>query len=420
MKQTLFYFLMASCLFMLPTLTFAQQCGTPINLSASNITSTSATLSWSHSTTSTSIYVYNIEYKKSTATAWTLYGQNVQYPANTLNLTGLESGTTYQFRLWAVCHPGVSSGTSIAFSFTTLGPICPTFIINGQSFNTLSCGGCFDYTLLSGSVLSGIVWSISGGGFIQQNNGNSVRVCRNGSGNINLTATSSCGNVATKTISEGCSLALNSVVYPNQSTQNVFNPSDYCYDRCFGQYNNYEPATYTFPTNIPPSDRIDIAMNTSQFIVEQVSPISYFTVAKSLNRIIVRTNITACPNDLLRLKVTSTSNGCVIYMNFCQTGCPKSSNNLLNVTDKPNDKVSIFPNPFSDMLNIKTNHDSFVVSERKRMSLINISGKIVAESFFEGDSDYFDVSTLSQGIYFLNIYNKEGHLLSSNRVVKIK
>jgi hypothetical protein len=86
-------------------------CGTPSGLAASSITSTSATVSWAAVSGAVS---YNLNYKTSTATTWIA----VNTTSTSRSLTGLTAGTTYNFRVQAVCSSasGAFSGTN---NFTT-------------------------------------------------------------------------------------------------------------------------------------------------------------------------------------------------------------------------------------------------------------------------------------------------------------
>jgi hypothetical protein len=86
-------------------------CNTPGGLAASNITTTSATVSWSPVS---NVLNYTFEYKLNTASTWT--SQTVS--ATSVNLTGLASGTTYNTRVQANCSAGSSSFSSIV-NFTT-------------------------------------------------------------------------------------------------------------------------------------------------------------------------------------------------------------------------------------------------------------------------------------------------------------
>jgi hypothetical protein len=91
-------------------------CGIPSGLSASSITSTSATISWTAISGATS---YNIQYKKSSVTTWTATTSTT----NSKSLTGLTAATAYQFQVQAVCASGSSSYSAIG-SFTTSATTC--------------------------------------------------------------------------------------------------------------------------------------------------------------------------------------------------------------------------------------------------------------------------------------------------------
>jgi hypothetical protein len=87
-------------------------CAVPTGLSASSITSSGATLSWTAASGATS---YNVQYKLSTATTWTTVTSTTTSKA----LTGLSASSTYNYQVSTVCSSG-SSAYSTASSFTTL------------------------------------------------------------------------------------------------------------------------------------------------------------------------------------------------------------------------------------------------------------------------------------------------------------
>ncbi|MBK9631469.1 MAG: fibronectin type III domain-containing protein [Saprospiraceae bacterium] len=87
-------------------------CGTPTNLAASNITTNSATLSWSPVSGATS---YNFQYKLNSSQTW----QQANVTTTTVNMTNLTASTTYNVRVQAVCGGTTGAFTSI-LSFTTL------------------------------------------------------------------------------------------------------------------------------------------------------------------------------------------------------------------------------------------------------------------------------------------------------------
>jgi hypothetical protein len=93
-------------------------CGTPASLSATAITTTTATLNWGAVSGATS---YNVQYRKSGTTAYTLTSSTTTSKA----ITGLTAATGYEFQVQAVC--------TIAGSYSGL-----------TTFTTLSAGGCTD------------------------------------------------------------------------------------------------------------------------------------------------------------------------------------------------------------------------------------------------------------------------------------
>ncbi|MEP6845600.1 MAG: reprolysin-like metallopeptidase, partial [Panacibacter sp.] len=94
-------------------------CGTPIGLTASSVTATSATVSWTAVTGATS---YDVDYRVIGAGSWTT---GVAATASTsLNLTGLTQGTDYEFRVKTNCS--FNNGQFTSIPFTTLCSVAPT------------------------------------------------------------------------------------------------------------------------------------------------------------------------------------------------------------------------------------------------------------------------------------------------------
>lgn len=86
-------------------------CGTPGTLTATNITSASATLGWGAVSGATS---YNLQWKTSAASTWTtVSGQT----GTSYSLSGLAASTTYNYRVQAVC--ATTGSYSAASNFTT-------------------------------------------------------------------------------------------------------------------------------------------------------------------------------------------------------------------------------------------------------------------------------------------------------------
>lgn len=87
-------------------------CGTPTNLSVSNITTTTATVSWSAVAGASS---YNFQYKLNTSGQW----NQVNVTTTSVNMTGMTPATKYDVRVQAKCGSTLGAFTNV-LSFTTL------------------------------------------------------------------------------------------------------------------------------------------------------------------------------------------------------------------------------------------------------------------------------------------------------------
>lgn len=140
-------------------------CNTPTNLAASNITQTTATISWSAVSGATS---YNFQYKLSTSGTW----QQVNVPGTAVNMTGMTANTNYDVRVQAVCSGGNSAFTS-TLTFKTLPGYCASKGNNSNyewiarvkigSIDRVSGkdGGYFDATSLVTDVNKGSTYTLN-------------------------------------------------------------------------------------------------------------------------------------------------------------------------------------------------------------------------------------------------------------------
>ena len=96
------------------TLGGGASCGTPGSLSATNVTTNSATLNWAAVAGATS---YNVQYRLFGTATWT----TMTSAANSYNATGLSPASTYEYQVQANCNGTLSAYSAIA-SFTTNNP----------------------------------------------------------------------------------------------------------------------------------------------------------------------------------------------------------------------------------------------------------------------------------------------------------
>lgn len=88
-------------------------CGMPTSVTATNVASTTATISWP---AVSGAYLYHLRYKTTSATTWTVISTN----SLTKNITGLTAGTVYNYSVEAICNSG-PSGYIATQTFTTTG-----------------------------------------------------------------------------------------------------------------------------------------------------------------------------------------------------------------------------------------------------------------------------------------------------------
>ncbi|UOE39769.1 T9SS type A sorting domain-containing protein [Chryseobacterium suipulveris] len=74
-------------------------------------------------------------------------------------------------------------------------------------------------------------------------------------------------------------------------------------------------------------------------------------------------------------------------------------------------QVSVYPNPFSDNLNISTDENASIY-------LYDLSGKLISKEFLVKGSNSLNKSSLQKGIYFYQIKGKDGNMVSSGKIIK--
>ncbi|MFM2207649.1 MAG: hypothetical protein RL213_1624 [Bacteroidota bacterium] len=90
-------------------------CGVPTGITVTNVTTSGATISWISVTGATS---YNLTY----CVAGTTNCTTVSSPTNSITISNLSPGTTYNYTLQSVCSNGTSS--TVSGSFTTVATSC--------------------------------------------------------------------------------------------------------------------------------------------------------------------------------------------------------------------------------------------------------------------------------------------------------
>jgi len=127
-------------------------CGTPVGLNATNISTTSATLSWAAVNGATS---YNIQYRPTGTSIWTALTAN----NTTVDLPNLAMATGYEFQVQAMCS--FAGDFSAITNFNTLTPSCgiPTAL---EASNITAFSAVLSWQAVSGATGYNIQYRKSG------------------------------------------------------------------------------------------------------------------------------------------------------------------------------------------------------------------------------------------------------------------
>ena len=113
------------------TITAGSACGSATGLTSSAVTTTSANVSWTAVSGATS---YAVDYKLNTSSTWTSF--STAQTGTSASLTGLASGSLYDWRVTATCASG--TGTASAAQFTTLVPCTAPTGLTSSAITTSS------------------------------------------------------------------------------------------------------------------------------------------------------------------------------------------------------------------------------------------------------------------------------------------
>jgi Secretion system C-terminal sorting domain/Fibronectin type III domain/Sortilin, neurotensin receptor 3, len=122
-------------------------CSAPVSLTATNITTSEATVNWAADAAATG---YNVEYKTTASSTWNTAIANTQQTSYTI--TGLAQGTSYDWRVNIICSSGTSDYAASAFTITTQ---CPdpanlqaaNLTTNAATLSWSAAAGATSYTL---------------------------------------------------------------------------------------------------------------------------------------------------------------------------------------------------------------------------------------------------------------------------------
>ena len=83
----------------------------------------------------------------------------------------------------------------------------------------------------------------------------------------------------------------------------------------------------------------------------------------------------------------------------------------LAATDFSKSKVSVYPNPFTEILNAE-------VKENATLSIFDLSGKLISINLLKKGRNQMSKAELQSGVYVYQIKNVKGEMLSSGKIIK--
>ncbi len=390
-------------------------CGVPGGLSASSITSTSATLNW----TSVSGFVsYNVQYRIVGAGSWT----STTSTTNSKAISGLTAASNYEFQVQTVC-----SSTSSAFSgsgtFTTSGTgTCG--VPSGLSASSVtSSSATLNWTTVSGFVSYNVQYRIVGAG-----SWTSTTSTTNSKAISGLTASANY-EFQVQTVCSGSSSAF--------SGSGTFTTS--AASSCTTSYepNNTSSAALTIPVNtditsvISSSSDIDWYkfVNTSSAPYIKVTlttlPFDYDVVLynSALSQIGISQNGGTTSETIKYNSTTVNTRYIKVYgyngafsTTSCYTlrasisGTPWRviGDNEVVLEDLQPNTFSMYPNPAQTSLNINFQSSA---SSNVSVQITDILGKVVMNNSFTADEGYnsykMNVENLNKGIYIVVVENNK-------------
>jgi hypothetical protein len=371
-------------------------------LAATNVTASAATLNWTATSGASS---YNIQYKPSTSSIWTLTTSTT----NSKAISGLTASTTYQFQVQAVCS-GTPGAYSIASSFTTSAA--------AGSGVTLTIG---TGTATSGNTPYGTYFmdhrtqiivtkaELTTAGYTSVNN-----IIRSLAFYVTTAASQSMNSFTIK-ISHTTSSSFGNTSYlTGTGTTTVFSGTVAAIANSWNTHTFTTPFTYNGNNNL----LIDICWNNSSFSSD--SQVRYSTTTNNMTN--YKRQDVASGGICATTTGTRTKNRPNLRFVFSNTAAREMAEEQTIALDEPSKPVfSVFPNPSSNAVtfNYIVQDDDIPVS----IKIFNLFGQEVANinKGLQTNGDYTHTLNLSEneafsnGIYICTLI--QGEKMESIRLV---
>ena len=85
-----------------------------------------------------------------------------------------------------------------------------------------------------------------------------------------------------------------------------------------------------------------------------------------------------------------------------------------SIEELNNYKVSVYPNPVQNQINFELNTSNFSVR------IIDVTGKTISNSATSSNKLRVNTTSLNNGIYFYNVFNENGEIITSSKFIVAK
>ncbi len=416
-------------------------CNAPTGLAASAITNTSATVSWTAVSGASS---YAVDYKLNSASTWT--SAATATTSTSVNLSGLTAASLYNFRVRTNCSSSNSAYTQANFT-TTGGTGCSTAfepnetqtaaaaITSGVSNSAaISSTTDIDYYKITTTASSNIVYNLVGPSgvdydlYIYNSSGTQIGAGETSTATETVTLnTQAAGTYYIKVV--GYNGANSATCYTIKATATAITGCQSSYDVSTNGTTS-GAATIPFNTNITglisPSADVDnykFVITTAGTITVTLGTLPADYDLKLLNSAGTQVGISqngSTTSESISYTAAAGTYYAQVYgyngansASTCYTLKVQLGTATITGTETAQDKLSIYPNPVTSLLNITVPGE---IDGKGTIKVIDARGTIVAQQKVTGKLQKIDVSKFPGGVYLLQVNNGKDN--SSLKFVK--
>lgn len=398
------------------TITSGSSCAAPAGLTASAITTTSATIGW---TAVSGAVSYDVDYQPDSSATWTNAATGTT--ATSVGLTGLTTGITYNYRIRTNCASG-SSAYSTA-QFTTTGTCSAPAGLTSSAVT--STGATVSWTAVSGALSYNVDYRSTAD--------TSTTWTNAATGTASTSVTLSGLTSATLyewRVSTNCSSGTTAYVTSQFTTLTVSGCSNTLDNSTNGTISG--AATIPFNTNvtglISPSGDVDnykFVITTSGTITITLGTLPGDYDLKLLNSAGTQVAISQAGSTTSESISRTVSAGTYYAQVYGYNGANSATTCYtlrvqLGTASRTTDpgtsdvqKVLVFPNPAKNVVNI--NLADF--KGKSEVSLFDVNGRVILRREVSATSTQLDISALPAGVYMIRIKNG-GKEANTTRIIK--